>query len=172
MTAGELFTKYGSDKETRHRYGEAYDRLLAPYREAATAVLEVGIARGASLRAWRDFFPRADVWGVDHSSDLVEGEERIFCARADSRKADALAAVLGDLRFDVIVDDGDHHPDAQHATRDALWPYLKPGGLYVVEDVQWQESHQGFIEKGAEIVDCRHLPPRAHDSVLVVFRKD
>jgi hypothetical protein len=168
---GELFTRHGSDKETQHGYASTYEVLLGPRRAAVRNLLEVGIARGASLRAWAEYLPDALVWGMDLSSELVQ-EPRIVSRRADSRVTAAVAAALGDARFDVIVDDGDHHPDAQHKTREVLWPYLLPGGLYVVEDVQWQDSHPGFTAAGGTIVDLRHLRPDARDSVLAVFHKE
>ena len=42
--------------------------------------------------------------------------------------------------FDLIVDDASHFPVEQQASFDALWPAVKEGGLYVVEDVQMASS--------------------------------
>ncbi len=39
------------------------------------------------------------------------------------------------VEFDVIIDDGSHRPDHQQITLAALFPHLKPGGLYFVEDL-------------------------------------
>lgn len=37
--------------------------------------------------------------------------------------------------FDMIVDDGSHGPSHIFATLTALWPTIKPGGVYIVEDL-------------------------------------
>jgi trans-aconitate methyltransferase len=166
---GELFTKYGSDKDWGHSYGPFYDELLTPHRDRITAVLEVGILTGASLRAWRDFFPFARVTGLDIAAELVH-EERIDSVRADSSKADQVNSVLETRRFDLIVDDGIHSLAEQAMTRNILWPRLRTHGLYVIEDLQLQEAMDFFAEQGAEIVDFRHLKGRA-DDVLALFRK-
>lgn len=38
--------------------------------------------------------------------------------------------------FDLIVDDGSHIPSHQLLSLIALWPLLKPGGNFAVEDVE------------------------------------
>lgn len=167
---GRLLTFYGSDKNTYHSYGSVYEAVLGPVRESVRAVLEIGIAGGASLKAWRDYFPNATVTGLDLSSDLVN-EPRIESFRCDSRDPALVAAVLGDRRFDVIIDDGDHHPDAQNATRTAVWSFLRPGGTYVIEDVQWVESLADFVAQGATPYDLRAERPGVWDNMLAVFNK-
>jgi hypothetical protein len=37
--------------------------------------------------------------------------------------------------YDVIIDDGGHHAHQMIASFQALWPAIKPGGIYVVEDI-------------------------------------
>lgn len=171
MTLAELFNQYKTDKESSHNYSFQYEELFGPIRHDVTTVLEVGVQWGGSLRAWRDYFPNAMVTGLDISSTLWQ-EDRIRCHKCDSRDAEEVDKVLRGMTFDIIIDDGDHHPDAQHATRENLWSYLKPGGIYVVEDVQWTESWGGFIADGADIVDCRKCSrPVSPDSVLAVFHK-
>lgn len=169
MTLGCLFTKYGSDKDTHHSYGDFYDEILAPYRETATAVLEIGILGGGSLRAWRDWFAAAWVYGVDHHADLVD-EHRVASFRADSTDPGQMAAVAPGVEFDVVVDDGCHWFPEQRATWENLWPRVKPGGVYVVEDVQNDNWIEEFRNLGFEIHDRRGVKYRA-DDVLAVMRK-
>lgn len=169
MTLGTLFTQYGSDKDTAHSYGPFYEELLSPIRESVTAVLEVGIARGGSLRAWRDWFPHAVVVGIDNHADLVH-EDRIESFRADSTSEDELMAALGDRTFDLIVDDGCHWENEQKLTFALLWPRLRPGGMMIIEDIQSEASFDTFRGMGGEIVDRRPVQNRG-DDILAVFRK-
>lgn len=148
-----LFERYGTDKADSG-YDVSYRALFDHRRDTVRAVLEIGIGTldptahssmvgyaaphytpGGSLRAWRDYFPRAIVYGIDVQPDTQFVEERITTTLADSTDARQLDAALGDLRFDLIVDDGDHHPDSQVRTLHHLWPRVVPGGVYVVEDV-------------------------------------
>lgn len=150
-----LFDREGTDKG--RWYGGLYDVLLAPHRETIRCVVEIGIGTmipgadssmvgwsqdhyrpGGSLRAWRDFFPRAEIHGVDPAPDTqLIGEPRIHTHLCDSRNAEQVSEVLAALKHlpDLIIDDGLHDAPSQMATLRNFLPALRPGGLYVVEDV-------------------------------------
>lgn len=187
---GELFRFYGSDKDAGtgpgwrpgmpavgHTYGPVYQELLAPRRESMTALLEVGVLGGASVRAWRDWLPPScDVYGLD--VNLLPEARTLHCPalgvhlfEGDSRDRAVTDRLFGDLTFDVIVDDGGHGDWEQKATWENLWDRVKPGGVYVVEDIQWDESIPWFAERGAVIIDRNHLSGRWDDR-LAVFRKE
>jgi hypothetical protein len=150
---GGLFDLYGSDK-TRSGYHKTYEPLLKHRRDTITAVLEIGIGTldpavrssmvgyaaphyqpGGSLRAWRDYLPNAMIIGVDTQPDTQFSEGRIHTRLADSTNPGELDTALQNLTFDVIIDDGDHHPRSQLHTLHNLWPRLRRGGVYVIEDV-------------------------------------
>jgi len=169
MTLGALFTKYESDKDTAHSYGPFYEELLAPMRDFATSVLEVGIAGGGSLRAWRDWFPNAVIVGIDNHAELVH-ETRVESFRADSTSEEEINAALGDRTFDLIVDDGCHWENEQKLTFALLWPRLRPNGIYCIEDIQSEASFDTFRAMGGEIFDRRPVQNRG-DDILAVFRK-
>ena len=50
--------------------------------------------------------------------------------------------------FDVIIDDGAHNNDAQQISLGGLFPYLKGGGLYIIEDLH------SAVERGAKLNEC------------------
>ena len=151
----ELLHREGSDKGKW--YGGLYDVILRPYRESIRCVVEIGIGTmipdapssmagwggegyrpGASLRAFRDFLPNAQIHGVDVAPDTqLTGEPRIRTHLCDSRDTDRVRALFADgvAPADLIVDDGLHEAAAQVATLANFLPFLRAGGLYVVEDV-------------------------------------
>jgi len=94
---------------------------------------------GASLRAWRDFFPNADVHGVDIAPDTrIDSEQRITTHLCDSSNPNQVATTLKAIAPsipDLIIDDGLHSAAAQIATFRNFFPALRADGLYVVEDV-------------------------------------
>lgn len=153
-TLKTLFDLHLTDKGI-HGYQTLYERLL-PDPNVVTSVLEVGIGTldpdavsttvgsfpetycpGASLRAWRDYFPNAVVWGLDPAPDcMFDDEDRIVTKLCDSTDdAQVFQAVPSSYDFDLIVDDGDHQRESQMMTLANLWPYVRPGGWYVIEDV-------------------------------------
>jgi hypothetical protein len=94
---------------------------------------------GASLRAWRDYLPNAEVIGVDVQPDTQITEPRIRTLQCDSTDTAAVAALrrtaLAGLRCDVIIDDGSHRSADQLTTLANFFPLLAPGGLYFIEDI-------------------------------------
>jgi hypothetical protein len=155
-TIKELLDREGTDKGKW--YGGLYDVLLQPHRRTIACVVEVGIGTmipgaassmvgwgaknyrpGASLRAWRDFLPNAEVYGVDVAPDTqFSGEARIktfICDSTDAGQVTAFFARIAPAIPDVIVDDGLHKLAAQTKTLRNFLPFLRPGGLYVLEDV-------------------------------------
>lgn len=169
----DLLAAHGSDKhtgdKTGHAYGPFYDELFTPLRDKIHSVLELGVLGGASLRAWRDFFPDCFVIGLDHAVEPRE-EWQISVRKADVTKADEVDLALGNAKFDFCCDDGSHWLHDQIKSWEIIWPRIKPGGIWVTEDVQNQESHQVLTDLGFEIVDLRSVNHR-WDDVLAVFRK-
>jgi hypothetical protein len=153
MELDELMNKYGSDK-ARNEYVPMYHSFLKTLREKPIELLEIGIgtmipgvassmvgyslpgyAPGGSLRAWRDYFPRGRIMGIDVQPDTQFVEDRIQTALADSSSKEQLDGVLGDRTFDVIIDDGLHYDETQVKTMQNLWHRVRPGGFYVIEDI-------------------------------------
>jgi hypothetical protein len=142
---------YGTDK--LGVYTPFYDLLFSARREKVYKVLEVGIGTptamahvpnycpGASLRMWKDYFPNAEIHGIDKDAAAVNTPfgDRILTHRVDqSYEADlldALPALALGGKFDLIVDDGSHKPEDQLLTFQVLSKLLDPRGLYIIEDI-------------------------------------
>jgi len=143
-----LLRLYGSDKD-RNGYTSLYNALFTPLRQCPMRLLEIGIGSsmkgympdayvpGASLRAWRDYFELGEVHGMDIETDcMIQDESRITTHLCDSTAAEATGAWLKDKEpFDVIIDDGSHWYMHQLLTLHHLFPLVKPGGYYIIEDV-------------------------------------
>lgn len=167
----EILTRHGSDKSAPggHSYGPVYEELFSPVRETVRSVLEIGVQWGASLKAWAEYFPNAQILGLDISSSLWEGDRYKSC-RCDSTDRKQLDNVLEELTFDVIIDDGSHWVDDQVKTFLNLEHRLNPGGIYVVEDVQHIEYEHRFADLKMQVIDLREKKGR-FDDILAVFRK-
>lgn len=140
----QLAEKHGTDKYPW--YTPFYHALLKDRREFVQRVLEIGIGTvgamshvenyspGASLRMWRDYFPHAEIWGLDRNLE-AENEERISVFQGEQTNLQTLdyLAVCGP--WDLIIDDGSHDPADQKKTFEHLYPSVRDGGLYIIEDV-------------------------------------
>lgn len=138
---GRLFDASGSDKG-RLGYGPLYERHLPP-RGESVRLLELGIDEGGSVRAWLDWFthPRTQIVGLDHSPRRAGATPpRATYTQGDQADPHAIAVVGGFGPYDVIVDDCSHLMEPTQASFSLLWPYLRPGGIYVVEDLETSYS--------------------------------
>lgn len=130
----ELGRLYGSDKPVQ--YAPFYDILLESRQASVRSVFEIGIFKGGSLRMWRDYFFRAQIYGMDINPDALFTEERIRTFQGDQASAGAIRKVADTCGpFDLIVEDGSHKPGHQVMNAEFLMPYLSPCGLYIIEDI-------------------------------------
>jgi cephalosporin hydroxylase len=148
MKISEAYTYCGSDKNTLHHYGPFYDGLVETLRPRT--VLEVGVHKGASLRAWRHVGYPVEAIGIDRQR--VEGVPMVVATAPD------FAPVLTQLegrKFDLIIDDGSHELSDQLAAVHQLQQLLEPGGYFVVEDLQNQAAIDAFRVRGWSFYDRR-----------------
>jgi len=171
----EIFTYYlDTDKGTLHSYDDVYEELFRPYRESAKAVLEIGTRYGGSLRAWRDYFQVAKIYGVDNGEEdelwTPIGSSRITVFRGDSTKPE-IQDKLEDI-FQIIIDDGSHAIQDQIETFKNLLPLLDKKGLYITEDlenIEYAQQMQNLF--GGTVIDLRHIKNR-HDDILWIYKNE
>lgn len=150
-----VMTRHGSDKgQGWHNYTTVYSALFGKLRSRALRIFELGLGTnnprlastmgvngrpGASLRGWRELFPNALVYGADIDRDILFKEDRIktfYCNQLDS-------AAICDLwsqpdwrdGMDIIIEDGLHTFEANISFLEGSLDHLRPGGVYVVEDI-------------------------------------
>ncbi len=151
-----LADRFGSDKGrvagVGHRYTMIYDLIFSDYRDQAIHLLEIGLAAGGpevgndaerrvdspSVQMWLQYFPRAHITGFDVSNFAHLEAPRFSFLRGDCGNTADLEAVARRGPFDIIIDDASHASYHQQLCFAVLFPRLAPGGLYVIEDLQWQ----------------------------------
>lgn len=184
---GLLFEKFESDKSILHNYNYLYGVLFNRIKDKANDVLEIGTYKGASLRAWKSYFPIANIYGIDIDPDTLFEEDRIFTTLADQLNRDSLSTVKNrwNQGYDVIIDDGWHQPEASVFTMLEFIPQLKENGIYVLEDIDQKKyqnfyediagifNHQGFY---AEYIDLPKFVPPTHSNykygVLIIQKPE
>ena len=189
-------TPYSTDK-LESGYLPFYDDLFGGLREHDVRLLELGVAKGGSLRLWRDFFPRGIIAGVDvnRSAMLEDPRIRVYQgSQEDTAFLDLVASEVAPGGFDVIIDDCSH---IGSLTEVSFWHlfrrHLKPGGIYIIEDwgtgywAKWPDG-AAYRPRGpsrrsalfvrvpprlkplvASVMGSQHL--RSHDAGMVGFVK-
>jgi 8-demethyl-8-alpha-L-rhamnosyltetracenomycin-C 2'-O-methyltransferase len=138
MTLDEFGRKYGTDKASgSHNYLQWYETFFQPIRYKSFTFVEIGVASGASIKTWRDYFPHALIIGMDIQDKKEHVEERVRIALGDQADAAALDDMLSQCNGppSVINDDAGHNAEAQLFSYKHLVPKMSPGGLYVLEDI-------------------------------------
>ncbi len=148
---------YGTDKFNYHLYGPIYDTLMPPLRDMPITLLELGVQRGESLRLWDDYFRCGTIIGVDHGDypRTCDGRNKVNVHVGNAEDGAFLKQVAERHGpFDIIIDDASHQGKHQLASFEALWPYVKPGGAYVVEDLTYEATPHGEDAKFSDTVNC------------------
>ena len=139
-----LFDLHGSDKGTKHDYHLIYEPFFEKVRYEPINILEVGILNGHSMLAWLEYFPNAQVYGIDIFTRVASADipalkrKRTHWALCDSTSMVSQSTIKRkwpDVKFDIILDDGLHTLKGQAKTFMNLIPLLKEDGTYFIEDV-------------------------------------
>ena len=85
-----LGTKYNTSKFTAHSYAPVFEQFLGPLRDQPIHLLEIGICEGASLHVWLDYFPQAQIYGVDSNpfTNFTDSRLKTFCYPAQEPGVD------------------------------------------------------------------------------------
>ena len=195
-----LCSKAGTDKGPftpggghRHPYTTPYSLFFEPLRHKNIKFAEVGVHHGASMRVWRAFFSQARLYGFDNDEknvmyidsmklpnstlDLMDGSKKESIVEGFSKHSGD-----GEL-FDVIIDDASHSPEDQAMMIRSALPFLKQGGLLIVEDIFRSTNEEEYTKELKDIlplcsayyfVMCEHKerwsPGWDNDKLLVLVK--
>ena len=128
------FKDWRSDKAGIGLTGH-YEKLFLPLKDKPITFLEVGTAHGESLQwACEWFHSDAKILGVDIMYPSLKPEKAQFFEinQNDTEKLLTLGKDHGP--FDIIIDDASHAFKETVNTFNTLYPYVKKGGMYIIED--------------------------------------
>jgi hypothetical protein len=180
----DIGLKYDADKSSKfHNYLDFYQEQL-PDRDFRGRLLEIGVMDGLSMKMWREYYPKAEIVGIDikpmdfmHNDDwgVPESVNLIQCDGTDPKQTKKLGM------FDIIIDDGSHYWADQQKSFDILYRrQLNPGGVYILEDlwtsyidyyanakINTLEYLERLEKKGMKMTYFRHK----HSGIQSVFPK-
>jgi hypothetical protein len=134
--------RFGTDKSSlAHNFLNSYEIYFKNLRDQPIKLIEFGVLNGQSLMTWGEYFPNGQVVGVDIVADARQyaGGNREVETSDQSDIAELTRLAVKHGPFDIVIDDASHLWDHQILTLQYMYPHVKPGGYYVIED-----THTGF----------------------------
>ena len=148
-----FFRNSGTDK-SKNGYTPVYSSLLTPLIGQSSTLVEIGIGTnnvnlpsnmgmsgipGASLRAFSSYLgSKTLIYGLDIDQSIFFETETIHCVFVDQLNQDSFQGIQTILEekggADLIIDDGLHRPVSCVNTVIQLLPYIKVGGVFIIED--------------------------------------
>lgn len=176
MTLEEIYPRFsspdkGGDKGTQHSYIEIYSDHIDPDTDS---LLEIGVYKGQSMAMWKEYLPHATVIGLD--IEVPRFGYDIDVRKADATDPVAVERALGDMTFEVIIDDGSHRLPDQVSSFHLLWDRVKKGGAYFIEDIAGPDALRVLLKEiekttmNYELWDLRAVKNRFDDILIKVSK--
>ena len=183
-----------TDKVGAHEYVDVYSKHFRNLRNKPINLLEIGVgghdwsAGGRSLVLWSAYFRKAKIFAIDivDKTFLSRGRIKVFtCSQTDELRLNEICSSCGD--FDIVIDDGSHVSQHVITSLNILFPRVRAGGLYVVEDLHcsYDESYGGgpigsqnydisamaYLVKMCDAVNIRssYMPPNQQEATFPSF---
>ncbi len=140
-----------TDKWGTHFYTPHYQFHFEKFKNKKIKLLEIGVggyddpfSGGASLRLWKRYFTKGEIFSIDIFDKSPQEERRIKIFQGSQVDKEFLNRIIREIsEQDIIIDDGSHLNEHVIKTFCVLFPHLKKNGWYVIEDVQtsyWPEA--------------------------------
>jgi hypothetical protein len=156
-------TDYGHTSRAflSNRYQSGLAELYEPFfskikKKPFGNVLEIGIGGhnditgGGGLRSLKKIFKQKIIYGLDINDKSHLSTNRIKIIQG-SQNDDKTYKKLKNIKFDLIIDDGSHYPAHQLKSFKKLFNNLNPGGVYIIEDLNYS-----FYGGKLNIIDYFH----------------
>jgi hypothetical protein len=185
---------YGSDKGGRnnhHNYSDYYSELFFNQRKRIKNFLEIGLGTNdismasnmgkegiplASLKAWRDYFENANIYGADIDKNILKNDTRIKTFFVDQTNPETIKLMfekIGVNKFDIILEDGLHEYSANICFFENSIDFLSDDGIYIIEDVYFKDKEK-FInyfkntDYNYSIIDIYHKKNIANNCIVII----
>lgn len=144
----EIANKYNTDKGTNacadngcrgHGFTEFYFDYYKGLKHPI--ILEIGVFHGASIKMYNEFFNGdCEIYCIDIDkkcdvSRLGNNIHFYLVDQGNEKQLSDFVSNLGDVKFDIILDDGSHIINHQMLTYLHLRKLLKEEGMYIMEDL-------------------------------------
>jgi hypothetical protein len=162
-----------------HTYGDSYDEIFKKFDILSNLnFLEIGIQKGGSLLAWKDYFINSNIYGVDIVDCILdEYRKSDFNYIISDVKSEHVKNSLKDVTFDIIIDDGSHYLTDVLFVVSNFINKLNPGGVLIIEDCQspehWLQEIKKIVPSETFEITTKDLRANvSYDNFLIIIQKN
>lgn len=137
-----------------HGYIPLYEKYFNECNNVLN-VLEIGVYNGGSLRYLSNYFPNATIHGIDieNKQNVESNKIKTYICNQESREELNEFLKKTNVLFDIIIDDGGHTMKQQQTSLGVLFKSIRPGGLYILEDLHTSIWESNLAHGGGFITD-------------------
>jgi cephalosporin hydroxylase len=157
MTLDQIGIQFKSDKTSQHHnYLVHYERHFEHLKNQPFTLVELGYGGyeykdrgGSGARTWLYYFGKANVISIDLYKKTNLPDSPRFTFYQASQDDELLASIITKHDPDVFIDDASHVCDLTIKSFEIVFPLLKSGAWYVIEDIEgsfWNTWSKGTID--------------------------
>jgi hypothetical protein len=149
--------KHNCDKNSKHHdYLKVYEKYFEPVKNDNIVLVELGYGGyeypdrgGAGAKTWLEYFTQAGIISVDlHKKTNIPTDNRFIFYQGSQDDEDLLSSIVTTYLPNIVIDDASHINSLTIKTFEIIFPLLKSGSLYVVEDCHtsyWEQNYGGSL---------------------------
>jgi len=163
----KMFKEQNGDKWFCHSYIPIYEYLFEEIRYEKLNIVEIGIWRGDSLRVWEQYFPNANVLGIDINPDCANLKfKRSEIDIQDQMGYNYFFSKYNGKEFDIVIEDGKHEYIAQIISAAIFNNFMKKDSIYIMEDIKGDLSQYDVL-RGVRI-NLQKFKKRFDDKLILL----
>lgn len=137
--------KKNLDKIKAHGYANIYEKIFLKHKEKDIDILELGSFYGNASAALYFYFKKAKIHSGDINPDMFKffsNRIRNFYVDTGSEISITKNILEYGANFDFIIEDASHMLKDQIISLFMLFPLIKPGGYFIIEELDFPETRE------------------------------
>ena len=171
----EIGNKHTTDKGTLHYEAHGYTEIYNDYISDTDKItlLEIGVWHGDSVRMWNEYNENINLHVIDIDPNVMNNGEKVTTHIGNQSDHSFLRGVLDKIEIlDVVIDDGSHHFNDIMNSFNTIFPKLKSGGIYFIEDLHANVANRDEVIKIiSPLPDIEYFELTCNDKLLRVVKK-
>ncbi len=137
--------KRKNDKIIAHGYAKIYENLFKPKKSDHLKILEIGSFYGNASAALFFYFKKSFIYSADINPDMYKYKgSRLKNFFADTSLRDSINKNIleKNIEFDIVIEDASHMLKDQIISLFMIFPKIKKGGIFIVEEIDFPEKRE------------------------------